>query len=177
MTAAKYTRKGQVQFNETILVLFVVVILLVLGMFFYYKYSIQSLKTASEDLSEEQASVLLAAITSMPEIRCSDEECIDMAKVMAFNRVGREAFSDYARVFGSKRITIEMLYPEPTTIGECTLQKYNSLEYPDNCNYWTIFDNKKSDFENKMIISTPISIYFHEIDEFRIGKIILEVYK
>ncbi len=172
----RYTR-AQMQLNETILVMFVVVLMLIIGMIGYYRYSAQSLKNAGDDLVEEEVSVLLASVTEMPEISCSNDECLDMAKIAAFSKVSREEIQHYKGVFGSKRILVEALYPEASDQSECNMQKYNQVNYPENCRYWVVFDNKKSSFDSKIIVSSPISIYYPEMNRFAIGKIILEVYR
>ena len=173
---ARHSTKGQVKLTETILVLFIIVLIISLGMFFYFRYSIEKVKIRGVELSERETSILLAKITTMPEIACENENCVDASKLLPFITILRDHQSYYGPLFGAKKITIERLYPAPATQAFCTTQMYNQADYPTNCHSWVIYDNKPSSYTNNPRISTPISLYFPEFDTYHIGRLTIEVY-
>lgn len=167
---AKKSTKGQVQITETLLVLFAITIIIILGVFLFYRYNIQSLSEKGESLDEQQASVLLARISSMPEFECSLDNCMDASKFLPFENLAR--LRDYSGIFGRKRIVVEQVYPEASADKECTAQIYNQVDYPDNCNRWTLYNNAG---DETYIISTPVALYFPETEEYRLGILKAEV--
>ncbi|MEK6904709.1 MAG: hypothetical protein AABW87_03905 [Nanoarchaeota archaeon] len=163
-TAARKYTKAQLQLTETILVVFAIAIIVMLGTFLFYRYSIQGLSETGERLSEQQTSVLLARITSMAELGCGEENCMDTSKFIPFkNLIGAR---DYRNIFGSKRITVEQAYPEVDSDKECNVQSYNQKDYPDNCKKWILYDNAGKEF---YAVSTPVVLYFPEVGEYRLG--------
>tara|TARA_Y100000310_G_scaffold345815_1_gene470410 strand:- start:25600 stop:26142 length:543 start_codon:yes stop_codon:yes gene_type:complete len=172
----KRSSKAQIGMIEMIMVLLVVFIIIGLVMIIYYNFFRQNIEDTKQELSLQEANILLASITSRPEFQCSfrgnTRECIDMSKVTSLSISINKNIKYYADIFKSKTIKIELLYPKDEN-GLCDQSKYNKKEYPDNCNLWTIYDNVKG--ENKAITSTPISLYFPSSKEFRVGKLIVEV--
>lgn len=174
MDALNYS-KGQVELNETLLVLFFIVVIIIIGIIVYFRVFQENVKEKGEELSEQEASVLLASITSMGEISCSNEDCVDTSKLIPFSNTARMNIDYYKNLFGYKKITMHNKYPS-TKDGLCDIRAYNSLEYPENCNYWTIYENNPSG-KKGIKISTPISLYYPEIDEYKIGIMEIEVYE
>ncbi|HLD15738.1 MAG TPA: hypothetical protein VJB94_04135 [Candidatus Nanoarchaeia archaeon] len=159
--------------SETTLITLIVVIIIGIAFFVYYKYSSQSYDEARERISEEESSVLLAYIASMPEISCEDN-CIDASKLLAFKSLSNS--KDYIAVFGNKKITIEQAYPAVNSTEECTALKLNQASYPGNCRYWMLYERKPKLFSSTYIVSTPYSIYYPETDSHGIAIIKIEVY-
>ncbi len=169
--------KGQIEMHETILVLFVISVIIVLLIFVYYRYTISSIEATGEELSEQEALVQLSFITKYPELRCTNENCIDMLKAFSFKQVSLSNKDYYLRTFGKKRITIEQIYPEPKTTEECNPSKFNQFDYPNNCKYWVIYEEIPASYSSKQKTSIPISLYFPEIDQYRLGRLNIEVYR
>ena len=171
-------KKSQVHVSETILVLFVVIVILMMGVVVYFKFSVEKNKDLAEELSEEQATIMLAKAVGLEELSCDGAGCIDTAKFLPFKRVLGEEFDMYNRIFGRKRITITEVYPIPhdSVIGvECDVIKYIQVEYPKNCGKWTIYDyNPEGEVGAK--VSTLVSLYYPEFDEYRIGRLEIEHY-
>lgn len=180
MTAPSYTKKAQMQITETIMVLFVFFILLAIMLFFYYQYSIQNIKNIGEEVTEEKASILLYSVTSTPELRCSslteEEDCIDTTKLLAFKALVKNNEDHYSAIFGYATITVEQLYPEINSTEECIPSNYQNVLYPDNCKYWEIYSKLPQKYRANPVIYTPISLYFPNTDEYRIGKLTMRVY-
>ncbi len=168
--------KAQLGTIEMIMVLVVVVIIVAIAIVFYYNFFLKGIESKKFELTQQEANVLLASITSMPEFQCSfrtvNRDCVDMGKVIALREAVSNDKAHYTSLFGLKNIKIELLYPR-NGLGECNINKYTSNDYPDNCNQWIIYNNLNQ--EEKAITSTPISLYFPITKEFRVGKLIVEV--
>ena len=105
--------KGQIGTIEMIMVLVVVIIILVIGITFYYNFFIIDIESKKNELNQQEANVLLASLSSMPELQCSfrtvNRDCVDMGKVIAFNRAVANDRSHYVDLFGFKKIKIEII--------------------------------------------------------------------
>ena len=174
MTAQRFS-EGQVEISETIIVLFIAVIIILFGMIFYFQYYTKYLGNVGERFTEQKYNVLLASISSMPELKCSflgnEEQCIDILKVYSFKE------GDYFNVLGYSNITIEQVYPEVGNTNECTAIRYQDTSYPDNCMYWKVYVKRPLNVKKSVKIETPISLYFADLKEYRIGKLVVEFYK
>ena len=176
MGAKKYSRKGAAEMNETILVMLFVFILISLSMIIYYKASSGNIKERGFELSEQSASVLLNSITGMPELKCGNEDCLDMIKIIAFKDVIKNNEAYYKKVFGNKKIFIEKIYPESIE-KECSLIEFNSDVFPANCNKITIFENGIANYASRAIVSSSVSLYDSEHSAHSVGKLTIEVYR
>lgn len=174
MAVLKYSR-GQIELNETILVMFFVVIIIIIGIILYFKVFQEKITETGERLSEQEASVLLASIASMPEISCSNEDCIDTSKLIPFSNLARTRNDYYKNSLGNKRIQIKSVYPK-TENKICNNEDYSSFQYPENCGYWILYENNPSR-KSGIKISSPVSLFYPEIDEYRIGILEIEVYE
>ena len=152
-------KKGQVHVSETILVLFVVVIILMMGVTIYFKFSVEKSKTLAEELS------------------CEGLGCMDTSKFLPFKRVLGEDFGRYKRMFGRKRIVVKELYPVDDSVKEveCDVVKYIQMAYPQNCGSWVIYDYNPEN-EPAAKVSTIVSLYYPEFDEYRVGRLEIEHY-
>lgn len=170
-------KKGQVHVSETILVLFVVVIILMMGVTIYFKFSVEKSKTLAEELSEEQATIMLAKAVGLEELSCEGLGCMDTSKFLPFKRVLGEDFGRYKRMFGRKRIVVKELYPVDDSVKEveCDVVKYIQMEYPENCGSWVIYDYNPEN-EPAAKVSTIVSLYYPEFDEYRVGRLEIEHY-
>lgn len=173
MTALHSTKHGQVHINETILVLFMVIIIILIGITVYYKLSLSSLQQLGEDLSERDASILLAKAATLPELRCDHDECLDTAKFLPFQRLAQHD-TYYRQALGNKKIAITQLYP-PTTPAPCDILHTSQADYPDTCDTWTLYEHNPAR-EPPRILSTIVSLYFPETKEYRIGRLTIEHY-
>lgn len=170
---ARKSTKGQLELSETTLITLVVVIIIGFAFFMYYKYSNESYNEAKDKISEEESSVLLSYVASMPEISC-ENNCIDSSKFLAFKGLSNNR--DYLAVFRNKKITVEQAYPATNSTEECTALKFNQISYPSNCKYWVLYEKKPKLFNTNYIVSTPYSIYYPETDSYGIAIIKIEVY-
>jgi hypothetical protein len=176
MTAPQSTKHGQVQINETMLVLFAIVLIIIVGIFVYYRFSLQRIEIIKDELTEQEASVLLSSISNSPEIQCTQSNCIDTSKLIPFTQLSKEQAAYYALGLGKKRITINQVYPVVEADAHCDISRYNQYEYPSNCNHWIIYDYNPSQSTNMIKISTPISLYYPALDIMGIGRLEIGIY-
>jgi len=173
---AQHSSKAQMEMTETIAVLLIFFVLLALGSFFFYRYYIDHIRAVSEETLITSSSVLLASITSLPEIKCANKDCVDTVKLFAFKELIEENKDYYFTSLGYKNIIVEQIYPVINSKEECTITKFNNVDYPNNCKYWKLYNKRPSTFKANPKISTPISLYFPDSNEYRIGRLIIEAY-
>ncbi|MBI2109600.1 hypothetical protein HYT58_00305 [Candidatus Woesearchaeota archaeon] len=177
MTAPKRT-KGQLEMGENIMVLFAIVILFGLGLFLYYKFVYQGLQDVGGEISEQESSILLVSVASLPEIGCDDTDaCLDSTKLTLFKSFSKDKLQYYRNKWGYRKIWAEQVYPAIKNNNECTPVFYNSLEYPENCKYWVLYENKPIKAMESIKVSSIYPIYFPEKDVFRVGRLNIEVYR
>ena len=169
--------KAQAQLSETFLVLFIVILLLFLGIFFYSKFFIQSLQNRADTLSEQDSTVFLSRVSSLAELRCSDKPCLDTSKFLPFQTLAQQRRALYTPVFGNQKITIQELYPVPSSDAVCTKTLYLQTSYPGSCSQWILYDQKPSSVTSTQKISTIVSLYYPEKDLYTLGRLTLEVYR
>ena len=88
--------KGQMQMNETIIVIFLVSLMLLLGFIFYVKWENANLEKAKFNYEREGFELLIGKIPAMAELQCSsyrqERECMDISKLIAFKEVSDDYF-------------------------------------------------------------------------------------
>jgi len=177
ITVQRYFKKAQLEMNETIMVLFAVFIILGIGFFLYYKFAYQGLRSLGSEITEEESSILLVSVASLPEIGCDKDVCLDAAKLSVFKAFSSNNLDYYKKKWGFRKIWVEQVYPVIKDNRECSPTQYNSLDYPDNCKYWILYENKPSRPEEKILVSSVYPLYFPEKDKYRIARLNIEVYK
>lgn len=179
MPAQQYIRKkGQIHLTETTLVVFIVIIIILLGIIFYYRVSISKVETLGEELSEREASIMLVKAMNLDEISCDREDCLDTAKFLGFEKALNKDFNRFKDIFGRKKIIVRQVYPALNVAfqgQECDVAHYVQVEYPNNCDTWNLYEfNPENKIGRK--VSSIVSLYFPEFDEYRIGRLEIEYY-
>lgn len=174
-------KRGQFEISETVMVLFIVVIIIALGSFVFFKFVVEDVKKEGETLGERESSVLAASLLALAEIRCNNEDCLDASKFLGFKKVVEGNMDFYGRAFGNKRIFVEEIFPEVAGVSgerECSWVLYNQVEYPENCGYWVLYERRpgQGQVKGSARVSSVVSLYFPEIEEYRIGRITVESY-
>ncbi len=167
---------GQMALHETILVLFVLVLLLIVGMVAYSRYSAYSFSRLALEMDEQQSTILLNSLLALPELGCADEACLDTGKFLPFQAVVNSDRGYYTQIFGAKKIEVSLLYPRPAD-GECTSQAYLEEGYPLNCDHWVLYDSPPQTIRQRIVVSSPISLYFPETDTHALGRVDINVYR
>jgi len=154
-------KKAEIQMQETILVTFVVTIIIVLGLFFFYKINQNSLDKEVLEYEQLQVYALLSTLQNHAQVQYSylgnSENSIDTAKLL------NTKLND----LGEKEITIKQIYPRTDN------KKCSPGNYP-NCNSYLIYS--KHTKENVNIISTPVSLYFPSTNEYKLGLLEIKWY-
>jgi len=126
-------KKGQMQMNESIFVIFLVTFLILIGLVFFFKYTSADIKSEALEYEEFRFRQLISVVPNMPELKCShlgiSDECIDLFKAEAFADLEFEH-----RLFRNKEVVI----------------KEDSSEV-------VLYDDLGCD--DVRIVSTPISLY------------------
>jgi len=143
-------RKGQLQIQETMLVLFIFIMIVGLSLIVFYRFNLNSINQDVTDYKEYKFKQLISIVPNMPELRLSklgveSKWCIDLAKARAFG----DLQDNYE--FGYKRITIS---------GPFEVELYNN----------------QRDSESVRLYSTPICVYDYFTDTFQMCKLEVEWY-
>src|SRR3989344_6275916 len=165
----KINKRGQIEIGETLLVLLIIIFLIVGGIFAYYGFFARSLGSLNSQKTDTGNLILLHVFESLPETKCENDDCVDVIKLFALKELIKENRAYYGGKFKNEKITIEFTYPElQSSIKkiECTLDKFQQNSFPENCGYITIYDNLQKE---GFIVSIPVSLYFANLNEFRIG--------
>lgn len=163
-------KKADVQMQETIIVIFIFMILLAFGLMFFVRYNAivaQELGTYDRTLNFYS---MVSVFPNIPEVKCSnagqDLECVDILKLIAFKNKGE---------FGSiANITVYQIYPELSNgYVECNL---NALKLAKNCTIYPVLNNVPMNYNSKEIQTMFVSLYNPLTGEHAIGKAVLELY-
>ncbi len=163
---------------ETFMVLIVVVIILSIGIYFFYSSVIGGTKQTAKDICNMKVTDMLTVLTSMPEIQCSFQGatkvgCIDVVKMQAAIKTG--ILSKRLAKGCKKTITLEQFYPEPSGTESCTETHVMRNDF-DNCVNWTLYKPKKLANPYGQIRAMPVSLYYPTLLEHRIGMVKLIVH-
>jgi len=167
LAVSTYSKKSQIGMMETILVMLIFFIMLFMGLYYYSSFRGKGIQQEGEELLTQQQEVLLASISSMPELECNNKNCIDATKLIAIKTIINDYKSEYIPLFGFKKIEVELLYPKNQEQQiVCTPQNY-----PDNCNFFPIYSNLNPNKKSEKTISTPISLYFPSKNQYKLAKL------
>ena len=154
---------------ETMMVALVFIIVLMVGLGFFFKFQLSSIEEKADTSCLLSNTVMLSSITSMPEIQCSvnanREDCIDTSKLLVFD--ASRIYQEFFNANCDQKVYFVELYPSVTN-GTCT-----QSTYPD-CSYYYFFENEV-DYTSKVIISTPVSLYYPLDESYKFGKLVIEV--
>ena len=155
---------------ETIVVLVVFMVILLIGLIFYFKVSIETGEEKIEESCIISNYVLLSYITNMPEIQCSinnkQEHCIDTSKILVFDT--NKVYGSYFGTICSQKVYFTQLLPENIEKIECDKNNY------PNCNTYTFY-NPQDEYTTSIPISTPITLYIPTTGEYQTGKLTIEI--
>ena len=164
-------KKGQIEIGETLLVLLIIIFLIVMGLFVYYSYFSRSLSSLGSERTDVENLILLHVFESLPETKCENDDCVDVVKLFALKELIKDNRAYYASKFKNKKIIVEFVYPElrsEVKTVECNLDKFQQALFPENCGYVIVYDNL-GDKKAVYGVSLPVSLYFANLNEFRIG--------
>jgi len=144
-------KRGQLQIQESIFVVFIFFVILMVAMIVFYQLESRSIKGIKEEHDENLFYYLVSYVPSMPELQCSvvgiGDECIDLSKARAFSFMNDDY---YREVFGHRKIILE--------VNE-DIVLYN----------W-----EPSTYSGERKITSPVSVYDPNQNKYLVG--VLEVY-
>ena len=160
----KMNKKGDVQINETIIVLIVFSIILFIAIGIFYKYNIQSTKDLEMEFQENRILNLLSTLPNSPELVYTklgnEDNSIDTSKLINLK----------LDKLGFMEIRIKVVYSwSENNNGLC-----DNNNYP-NCNEFLIYSNKGNK-RNYNVLTTPVSLYYPLLKEHRAGKMEIKWY-
>ena len=158
-------------------ILLVVVFLIIAGIFVYYLFFYRSLGTLGSEKTDVENLILLYTFALSPEVKCENEDCIDVVKLFSFKELTKENKGYYFSRFGKRKIIVENIYPELNEIArktECNLEMYQQSSFPLNCGYLVVYDNLDKTKGAKSI-SIPVSLSYANSNEYRIGVLKVQI--
>ncbi len=181
------SKRGDLEFIEAIMVVVVIVVLIVIGLAIYYNVSLAGIGEAGKRISDVKATVFVNIIDSLPEVQYSikgdSKDYVDVVKLQAFKKLVSSNKAAYVGTYGFKVIRFEQIYPLPGKLsenannsGECDLDAFNHIDYPETCSNWTVYHHPKPSYAAKDIVKTPVSLYHPLTRRFAVGVLSVEVY-
>ncbi|MBI2654696.1 hypothetical protein HYX02_07885 [Candidatus Woesearchaeota archaeon] len=152
-------KKGQIQIGETIAVLFVFFVLITIGFVFYVKVIKGNIEAEKEELSQLKSVGVAQRVMFLPEVQCSEDNiiidnCIDISKLDAAQKLMKENEVYYYDLFEFSDISISQIYPSDAK--------------------WSIYSRKTNDFKSRFVTNVPISLYDSTIRKHGFGILTIE---
>src|SRR3989344_8678758 len=147
-------KRAQIEIGETIVVIFILMILIVFGIVVYYKFQAGSIRQAQQRFGGLKTIELAQVVSNMPELQCSnlkvaEVSCIDQIKAEKLSESlalpNNKAFFFYRELLGTSKIDIEKIYP------------LNPLAPPEE-NIITAYDNSRG-YKNAEPTFIPVNLY------------------
>ncbi|MBS3159265.1 hypothetical protein J4436_00590 [Candidatus Woesearchaeota archaeon] len=155
-----FFKRGTLETQQTIIIVFIIVVLILLGMTVFYRYMNLSVKNEFNEYEKKSFDNLLLTFPMIPEIVCSsygvkENLCVDSIKIDSFYVLSEKEDNYYLSKLGARNITVTLLYPE-----------YKG--------YWRIYDNIPNICLSTLIKRTPVSVYIADKDEYGIGEMVIQ---
>ncbi|MBU2640007.1 MAG: hypothetical protein KKG75_04885 [Nanoarchaeota archaeon] len=167
-------KKGQLEIGIKIMVLIVFLVLLIISLIVYFRFSYSSLRETKEEILEEKFSSLVNVIANLPELKCSitniESECLDARKLVAFGQVlyeDTDVKNNYYEELEINSLVVKIVYPEVAGSIECDESKLI------NCNVFNLFSLKGDYSDEGLKYTTPVSVYIPDNGKYVIGKLVV----
>lgn len=144
MRKMKTQKKAQdIKMGETIMVLFVFVILLMFGLVFYVRWQKGDMISAQTEQTMKESVKIAQVFSSLPEVACSfdnvkKENCVDLLKIQKARDIISDHQSFYFSQFRYSEIIIYEIYPYERE--------------------WMLYENSLDD-TTKLSTPIPVTIY------------------
>ena len=163
-------KKGQLQIQETIIVVFICVVIILIGLGIFYKYTMQTIQNEQTEHMQSTFDNQIITIPTNSLFSCEQltqqKNCIDATKLLAITQLDKRRLQ---RLFPDTKISVKQIYPK-TNDKECTVQN------PKDCNIYTVLDNKPKTVTSTRIQETAISLYNPLTNSYSIARMELEGY-
>ena len=166
-------KRGQLQVQETILTVFIFVIIIIIGMTVFFRYQENSLKTELRDFRIEQLGNKILTTPDSSEFVYTEagikKNAVDVLKLTAFQNLVQKKKKYYNEKLGYMNITVVQVYPEKIK------EKCNGKV--SECGVWEIYSQLPTEgVVSKFRKETPVSLYFSKEGKYTIGILTIEVY-
>ena len=159
-----YFKKGQLEIGITMMTLLVFIILLIVSLVFYFRFTQGSIKETRQEILDEKYSGLLDALINLPELRYSlsgaEKNCLDAVKLQNFQVITKNSLARseyYNNLLGD----VNAIWIDAIDIsGDKVVKKKNE---------YLIYRNQG----NGLIYSSPVSIC--DGDKFEIGILNIQI--
>ncbi|MFA4887500.1 MAG: hypothetical protein WC595_04765 [Candidatus Nanoarchaeia archaeon] len=159
--------KGQLAVQETIIAVFVFVLILIVGMAFFVRYQEQGLRQDNQDYLKEKHSLLVTTLPNNPSfIYSSYEETktyLDTTKLTAYSILNQDSSA-----YGYKNITVYQLYPKVSNTP-CTAKQ-------QTCGRWDLYLHKPAQNSPSIKAVTPVALYNPVTKQHSMGLLVIEAY-
>ena len=173
ITKNKIGKRGQIQIQETILVIFIFTIIIIVGMSVFFRIQENSIKQEYRDFKIKQKSNFILTLPGSSDFVYTKNglkaDAIDVTKLFALKELVTRKPQTYFTKYGYLNITIYEVYPERKT-KEC--KDVNDL---GECGVWNIY-SKIPEQGRPIIKRTPVSIYYPNTREYSIGVMVIGMY-
>jgi len=146
-------KRGQLQIQESIIVIFIIIVLFLMGFILFYRFTVLDIQNQIDKHDTFEFRQLINVIPNMAELKCSElgvnDDCIDILKLQGYIRLGVADFED-------KKII---------------LQNLQTLEA------WELYDDEPRRYDSVLRISSPVSLFYPLEEKHYYGVLIIEWYK
>ncbi|MFH1408911.1 MAG: hypothetical protein ABIH34_03315 [Nanoarchaeota archaeon] len=162
-------RRAQIKMGENIAILFIFFVMLAAGLIFYANMKQSSLQQKFEEIKDLQIVQSAQKIAFLPELQCTRDNvpvsnCIDIKKAQTLALLTDA--QEYYRIFGSTKVTIKQIYPDP---GDGPAD----IEEPD-IGEEIIYDFGCPDCSQFAYTEYPVSLYNATANRYAFGLLIIE---
>ena len=166
-------KKGQLQINETIMIVFIFVIIILAGLLIFYKFTLAGIKEDSIQNDIVRFQTMRATFSEIPEIKCSiqgmSESCVDSYKMIIFKKMTELDKDYYIFRFGFKDIQLKLVYPNKD-VNNCSISNIN------NCGVWNLYSHIPKEYNKALKVDTPILVYFPDKEDYGISIVTITNY-
>jgi hypothetical protein len=168
-------KKAQLQMNETVFVVFIIMIIIFLGLVVYSRFQELNIQDKSKAVKNTKVIESAQSISFWPELDCSDVKvsdfaCLDMEKLKILGKFVNDTkqankiytFNYYFNLLGNSKITVTEVYPLNTSVlGET---------------YWVLWENPGTKKTTDTIL-VPVNLFDPFTGRYALGVMELQMYE
>ncbi len=167
-------KQGVLQTQETILTVFIFVIIIVISMTVFFRFQEGSLRNIAREYRLQQLGNRILTFPDSSELVYTEEgikkNAVDIIKLIALQNLVQRKSSYYKNRFGYMNITIIEVYPTKSN-------KKCSIGQIGDCGVWEIYSNLPQEgIKSKFRKETPVSLYYSNTGKYTMGLLMIEVY-
>lgn len=156
-------KKGQIEMSETVIAVFIFLVIFIIVFGFYYSQFTSSIKASAYKEKDTENLLLISAVMGSAEFYCSNNNvvengCLDVTKINNFVvLMDNDGFANfYKNVFRNSRISVQQVYPKEL----------------DEIVFYEVGESSE-----RFVRNVPILLYYPSLKEYNIGMLKVEVFK